>query len=828
MKKSLVLLFVLLYGCGGLSSQGSSPRLDPLDDQRVVVGEKLSFSVSATDPDGDALIFKISGRPEGAQFVALDDGETAIFSWIPEVTDSEPGGKAHLMEFFVQDAGGLWDNQEIVVTVLPQGGAYFTNPPGYVLDLAEENNIEFVVTVKDDSATQIDITVEQGPDNVYLEQSGKKQAYFYWRPLDEQVAQKLFWYVRFKAVGYAADPNAAGQVTELYTLIHDISIVITNPDYAGCPGNPPTIKHEVLADYHFVTGSGLGYEVVANIIENDSEVGKAQIRWTTTNPGNEEAYQTAPMEQVAGTEFAGHIPKTTAGSGLYVYYFLEVWDNDDYAGNSCDHAARYPKQGYLSFVAYDPGFENTCLQDGHEPNDSFEDAEILMDPGSYGTFRLCPGDEDYFLFTASAPAAIFSVQAFGNGNSLMMQAIDGTGDPVAAVVSGTSSVSIPASKFTGGVLIAHFYSSAEVPISYDFAFTLEQMECSPDEMEGNDTVATAPLLGEGQFSSLSICPGDVDFYRLEIPTGTVVTALVEHAAAEGDLDLYLLAGDGESILSSAATAANDEQIEFNVVSGGSHYLEVKGFAGSANNYNLTIDFGKQADNCQEDSFAPNQYMEDAVMVPPSVYKQLVSCPGKEDWFVIGLNGGENLTIEAAAGSAPGVVLYATDGAKLCNGSAGSGGTTLSCPIPSPGNYKFVIANSGAAAVVYDLTVAVSEDMSYCLEDRFEENDFPEEGALFEGETTTWLKACGTDPDWFHFAGYPMDNVFVGLVFDQGFGFVDVYLYPDGAAQPAAWSSSISGTPFLEYSVPQAGTYHVQVKGNDWDGNVPYNLFLWVN
>ena len=505
-----------------------------------------------------------------------------------------------------------------------------------------------------------------------------------------------------------------------------------------------------------------------------------------------------------------------------------MWDNDDYGGNSCDHMARYPKQGYLGFVAYDPGFEDSCLQDGYEPNNSFETAEALMDPGSFGTFRLCPGDEDYFLFVPVAPMAVFSVKAFGNGDHLMMATIDGTGNPVANVISGTDSVSIPASKFPGGVLIARFYSNAEVPISYDFSLTLEQMECSQDELESNDTPATAPLIGEGQFPALTICAGDVDYYRLEVPSGTLLSATAEHAAVEGDLDLYLLASDGDTILSSAETGSNDEKVEHNIASGGTHYLQVKGFGGALNSYNLVISYEQQATNCEEDSFAPNQYIEDAVMVPPSMYKQLTACPGKEDWFAIGLNGSESLSVEVAAGASLGVSLLNSEGEKLCSGSAVAGGTSMVCSIPFAGNYKFVVANTGSSVVAYDLLVSVTEDMSTCAEDRFEENDIPEEGAEFEGSTTTWLKACGTDPDWFHFQGYPMDNVFVGLVFDQSYGFVDVFLYPDGSNQAVAWSSSVSGTPYLEYSLSQAGTYHVQVKGSDWDGNVPYNLLLWVN
>ena len=72
------LLMGLLAGCGGLGDQGTAPRLDPIKDPYVLVGEKLSVVVSATDPDGGELTFKIADRPTGAQFIALDDGQQVV------------------------------------------------------------------------------------------------------------------------------------------------------------------------------------------------------------------------------------------------------------------------------------------------------------------------------------------------------------------------------------------------------------------------------------------------------------------------------------------------------------------------------------------------------------------------------------------------------------------------------------------------------------------------------------------------------------------------------------------------------------------------------
>ena len=54
------------------------PVLDLIEDKHINIGQLLNFSISATDNDGDELIYLALGLPEGAIF------EEQIFSWIPE------------------------------------------------------------------------------------------------------------------------------------------------------------------------------------------------------------------------------------------------------------------------------------------------------------------------------------------------------------------------------------------------------------------------------------------------------------------------------------------------------------------------------------------------------------------------------------------------------------------------------------------------------------------------------------------------------------------------------------------------------------------------
>jgi len=807
---------------------GSPPRLSPIEDQRVLVGEKLSVLLTATDPDGDELTFKIQGRPEKAQFIAGSDGKSALFSWIPEVTDADAGGRVHTVRFFVQDSTGEWDDQEVSITVFPQAAPSFLNPPGYVLNMAEESHIEFLVQVKDDSASQIDITISEGPQGAYLEQSGKKKAYFYWQPTPEQLEQKLFWYVRFKAVGYAADAAHPGQQNKLYELSHDISIVITNANWEGCSGSPPVLEHEVPADIHWQAGSPEpGYLIEAAVTENESYLAQANVLWTVGDPNVESSYTAVAMSASGGKGYAAYIPKVMAGGGRFVHYFIEAWDNDDYAGSACDHVARLPKQGFFTLVVYDPGYETACLEDGYEQNDTLAAAYVLPSVGSYGGLRICGQDQDYFAFQVLSPQVDVIVNGMGNGSSLVTQVSDGAGNPLGGQWTGSFSMSVSGGKLAGGVVVLGLKSADVLPVTYDLSVVPRDEACVPDKLEPNDTAAAASPIGAGEQPGMTLCTGEYDWYRLQVPPGTFLSVTLDHKAQNGDLDLYLVGADADAILAAAETSSDDEVVTANVSDGGIRYLVVAGYAGSSNSYNLVVEYAAATETCQEDSLAPNQYADEAVMLPPGPYKQLTLCPGKKDWFVIGLNGQEQLEV-SADGAGVSVQLFLDDGVTpLCSGPRQGGRSVASCTIPAPGNYRFSVSGVGGQVALYDLAVKVTESTGICKDDRFEENDVPSASTPLVYSTTTWLKACGTDPDWFSFAGYAMESVLVGVLFDSTGSWVDATLYDEAGTTPVAWTDGQKGNTYLEYQLPKSGTWRILVNAGGSDANVAYNLLIWI-
>ena len=85
------------------------PALDPIGDHTVAAGSGLSFTVSATDPDGDTVTYAALSLPSGATF----NTTTGAFSWTPAV----PQIGVYGVTFSANDGNGGSTSEAIAINV---------------------------------------------------------------------------------------------------------------------------------------------------------------------------------------------------------------------------------------------------------------------------------------------------------------------------------------------------------------------------------------------------------------------------------------------------------------------------------------------------------------------------------------------------------------------------------------------------------------------------------------------------------------------------------------------------------------------------------------
>ena len=88
------------------------PVVDPIADQKVLVGELVSFEVNATDSGGEALTLTAEGLPPGASFEDNGDG-TASFNWLPGLIDIGE----YTVTFIATDISGGQGSVTVTITV---------------------------------------------------------------------------------------------------------------------------------------------------------------------------------------------------------------------------------------------------------------------------------------------------------------------------------------------------------------------------------------------------------------------------------------------------------------------------------------------------------------------------------------------------------------------------------------------------------------------------------------------------------------------------------------------------------------------------------------
>ncbi len=149
------------------------PFLNPIGSKTVNEGELLEFTITATDPDGDALTYAANNLPPGATF----DPATQTFRWTPTY---DQAGTYSNIEFDVMDSGSPAevDVELIAITVGNVNRAPVFTPVG-TQEILENQDLRFFVTATDYEGDAITYTTGPIPGGASF---NPITGLFSWRP----------------------------------------------------------------------------------------------------------------------------------------------------------------------------------------------------------------------------------------------------------------------------------------------------------------------------------------------------------------------------------------------------------------------------------------------------------------------------------------------------------------------------------------------------------------------------------------------------------------------------------------------------------------------
>lgn len=135
-----------------VTNTNRAPILAPIGNKIVLENHNLSFALSATDPDGDALTYSAANLPLGATF----NSGTRTFSWTPGYNDE---GNYNNVEFTVTDSGSPMELavQLITITVGNVNRAPVIVSPG-AQEVLENHLLSFTLSASDPDGNAIVIS----------------------------------------------------------------------------------------------------------------------------------------------------------------------------------------------------------------------------------------------------------------------------------------------------------------------------------------------------------------------------------------------------------------------------------------------------------------------------------------------------------------------------------------------------------------------------------------------------------------------------------------------------------------------------------------------
>ncbi|MCK6544296.1 hypothetical protein L6R52_00350 [Myxococcota bacterium] len=345
------------------------------------------------------------------------------------------------------------------------------------------------------------------------------------------------------------------------------------------------------------------------------------------------------------------------------------------------------------------------------------------------------------------------------------------------------------------------------------------------------TEATGPVYDE-----LEMCPGDADWYRLEITSGTYLSIDARFRQEDGDLDVQLFLTDGVTLLRESRSTNDNERVSLDVGTDLEVLVRVFLARPSINPvpYRLIItrDVG---DVCPDDANEADDSPALAKALTSDTPHEARLCPADPDWYVIRQVAAKTeitvtLDFTSSLGDLDLELYRAGASVPLLRASTGADQERIVYSASYGGDYYVRVVGQAADGNVYTIRANLRENLgAACLDDQFEPNDrfaTPVDATPFLGAVVSGLTMCTGDEDWYGIDLGPGEGLTAEIGFQPGAD-LELRLYPadidDATGSALRSSTGVSVREHLGWRAFQQGNYLLRVHGHDQSQSSPYEL-----
>ncbi len=380
-------------------------------------------------------------------------------------------------------------------------------------------------------------------------------------------------------------------------------------------------------------------------------------------------------------------------------------------------------------------YPGDCVDDRYEDNENPEDARELTAPGVEANLMICSGDDDWYFMEVETGYDLGIQVLFeheeGNIDAVLYES-DGQTEAAAgrSLTDNENLPTIGAAGYPRYYLLRVFgVSGAQNPYSL-VLFSDTSGECRNDIFETNETYETAASIDPDDYPNLTLCPGDHDWYALNLTRNRFMMASI-HFDGGANLDLELYDENLTRIAESTDQDSNSETVAIpSVEQTGRYYLHVLGESGAGTGYRLHVETRNAIGECRDDAYEPNNSRQTASVIDEDgqPYSGLQICEGEEesdaDWYAMELQDDDTVELDVLFSHDAGDLLlntYRPDGTLFAqsNGSSSMNNReSVYLNRVSGGRWTFEIRSVDNVRNSYSISVDVGHGLcSICAGDQ---------------------------------------------------------------------------------------------------------------